>query len=495
MSETTGAIGFSTIPQDLRVPLFWAEFDNSRAGPSTVTQRALLIGAKTVAGTPAELTYVPSADQVADLCGAGSQIARMMKGWRDNDTVGEVWILPLADAGAGVKATKTVTVTGPATAAGTIALYVAGKLVQVGVAAADAATAIATAIAAAITADTSLPVTAAAASAVVTLTAKNAGTCGNDIDVRHSYYGRAGGEALPAGVGLTFATGVTGSGDPDLTTLATMLADEPFDFIVMPWATGTGLTAFDTLMNDTSGRWSYAKQIYGHVWTSARGTSGTLLTLGGTRNGQHVTVVGTNESPTCPAVWAAAAAAASAVALKADPARPLQTLSIYGVLAPKTGQRFTLTEQQSLLSSGIALVSFGQDGSASILRMVTTYRTNKWGAADQSYLDVETLFTLMAVIRRLKSTVTQKFGRSKLANDGTRFGPGQPIVTPSSFKAELVAHYAIMEAEGLVEDADGFAAATIVQRNLNDTSRLDVLYAPNLVNGLRVLAVLAQFRS
>ena len=75
------------------------------------------------------------------------------------------------------------------------------------------------------------------------------------------------------------------------------------------------------------------------------------------------------------------------------------------------------------------------------------------------------------------------------------FGPGQPIVTPSSFKAELIAQYAAMEAEGLVEDAQGFADATIVQRNANDNSRLDVLYAPNLVNGLRILAVLAQFRS
>lgn len=34
-----------------------------------------------------------------------------------------------------------------------------------------------------------------------------------------------------------------------------------FDFIVMPWATATALTAFDTEMNGVSGRWSYAKQI------------------------------------------------------------------------------------------------------------------------------------------------------------------------------------------------------------------------------------------
>lgn len=491
----SGSIGFQTIPQDLRVPLFYAEFDNSRAGPSAYPQRALLIGQATVATVAAAPAYAATAAEVEALCGPGSMIAAMMRAYRANDPLGEVWILPLQDAAASAAATGTVAVTGPAAAAGVIALYVAGRRVPVAVSSGDAADAIAAAIAAAVNAEPRLPVTAAADGAEVTLTARNGGTLGDGIDVRHSYLGSAGGEALPAGVGLAITAMSGGAADPDLSGLAEVLGDEEFDFICTPYTGAAELNALRDLMGDASGRWSYARQVYGHVWSARAGTTAELIAFGQGRNDQHATVVDCGGCPTPPAEAAAAYMAACAVALKADPARPLQTVSVLGVLPPPVGQRRTFTEQQSLLSNGVAQMAYGRDGSASVLRAVTTYRQNRFGQPDTSYLDAETLYTLMAIVRRLRQAVTQKFARSKLADDGTRFGPGQPIVTPSAFKAELVAQYAALEAEGLVEDADGFAEATIVLRNPTDPSRLDVLYAPNLVNGLRVLAVLAQFRS
>jgi phage tail sheath gpL-like len=97
-------------------------------------------------------------------------------------------------------------------------------------------------------------------------------------------------------------------------------------------------------------------------------------------------------------------------------------------------------------------------------------------------------------LRRQTTETTQKFPRVKLADDGTRFGPGQPAVTPSIYKAEIIAQYRQMEFDGLVEDADAMAKATIVERNARDPSRLDVLWAPYLVSGLRIVALLNQFR-
>ncbi|MGX9966069.1 phage tail sheath subtilisin-like domain-containing protein [Roseomonas sp. F4] len=489
----SGSISFSTIPQNLRVPLFHAEIDNSRAGPSQVPQRALLIGQATTS-VAAALRYVSSAEEVAAFAGAGSVLARMMAAYRANDPVGEVWILPMQDGGSSTAATGTIVVAGPATAAGTIALYIGGQLVNVPVASGDASTAVATAIEAAVDAATNLPVTAGVASSTVTLTAKNKGTLGNSIDIRHSYRGTLGGEALPAGITLTITAMASGATDPDLTTVAAAIGDEEFDFIAQPITASGPLAAMTALMNGSTGRWSYAQQIYGHVFGAASDSVANLLTLGAAGNDPHTTIIGLTGSPSWPAEVAAGAMGAAAVALKADPARPLQTVAIQGLLAPPLGSRHTLSQRQSLLTTGIATLSFGADGAASIQRLVTRYRLNTFGQADQSFLDVETLFTLMAVIRRLRTAVTQKFARSKLADDGTRFGPGQPVVTPATFKAELVAQYAAMEAEGLVENTRGFAAATIVQRNATDRSRLDVLYAPDLINGLRVLAVLVQFR-
>ncbi|HXA25449.1 MAG TPA: hypothetical protein VNW90_24470 [Acetobacteraceae bacterium] len=62
------------------------------------------------------------------------------------------------------------------------------------------------------------------------------------------------------------------------------------------------------------------------------------------------------------------------------------------------------------------------------------------------------------------------------------------------YQAEIIAQYRQMEFDGLVEAADAMAKATIVERNARDPSRLDVLWAPYTVSGLRIVALLNQFR-
>jgi phage tail sheath gpL-like len=44
------AIGFKNLPANIRVPLFYAETDNSQANSGQSTQRALIIGQMTSAG-------------------------------------------------------------------------------------------------------------------------------------------------------------------------------------------------------------------------------------------------------------------------------------------------------------------------------------------------------------------------------------------------------------------------------------------------------------
>jgi len=47
---------------------------------------------------------------------------------------------------------------------------------------------------------------------------------------------------------------------------------------------------------------------------------------------------------------------------------------------------------------------------------------------------------------------------------------------------------------GLVEDLRNFKRYLIVERDPNDPNRVNVLYPPDLINQLRIFAVLAQFR-
>jgi phage tail sheath gpL-like len=488
-------ISFNNIPANVRVPLFYAEVDASQAGYFAQQNRTLLIGQKLVAGTAAANVpvLVATKDQARELFGIGSMLARMHEIYRLNDSFGEVWCVPVAEP-AGVAATGTITFTGPATKGGTLNVYIGAQKVQVAVAAADTATAIAAAVAAAINADTTLPVTAAPAVGVVTLTARHIGLLGNDIVVQLNYRGTAGGESTPAGVGAVVVAMANGTGTPALATAIANMGDSEYDFVIAPYSDATTLDALKLLMNDTTGRWAWNRQIYGHAYTALRGSFANLQAAGVARNDQHATIAGFELTvPNHAWDYAAAYGARNAVYINVDPARPTQTGELLGILPATPVSRFIQTERQTLLSSGIA-TSYVGGGAVRIERAITSYQKNQWNQADPSYLDSETMHTLAYIIRHLRARITTKYPRHKLADDGTRFGAGQAIVTPAVIRGELAAEYAELEELGIVENAKAFAANLIVERNATDPNRLDVLLPPDLVNQLRVFAVLAQFR-
>ena len=495
------SVTLSNLSPNIRIPLFYVQFDNSMAGANQSNQRALIIG-QTMTGftQPAVPAYNDGVQFSINSYGAGSTLARMVTQYRNNDTFGELWCLPLPDASGATAATGTITFAATGASAGTFPLYVGGQSAPFAVNSGDTATTIGANAAAAVNATTSMPCTAAAASGVVTFTAKNKGLTAGDIDISVAYEGVQNGEIVPGGVTYSITAFTGGGADPDLVTNAVgaAMGAKTFDYIAMPYWGATQMTEMKAIMGDSTGRWSPMQQLFGHVFTAKRDTAANLLTYGATNNDQHSTAVGipggVGGSPTPSFEWAAAWTGAVAPSANADPALPLQTLAIQGVLAPQPSQIFTASTQQSLLTTGIALPAFADDGSASILRSVTTYQTNAFGQADQSYLDVETMFTLMAITRQLKSAITQKFSRAKLADNGTTFGPGQRVVTPNIIFAEIAAQYALMESNGLVEDAAAMTAATKVVRNAQDPSRVDVLFAPYLISGLRIFAVLNQFR-
>jgi len=489
-------MNFQNITNNLRTPLFFAEFDNSQANTATATQRTLIIGQTlTLAGVTVDIPVIESsASNTAGVYGAGSMLHNQMLAYLANDNAGEIYLLPLADSDAMVAATGKVTVTTPANETGVISLYIAGQRVQITVLSTDLIDAIATALSSAINAKTSLPVTATAALGVVTLTAKNKGAHGNSIDMRFNYQGSAGGEATPNGLGITLTAMSGGAGAPDMTNAFANLGDRTFDFIITPSADTTSLDVLKTLLSDSTGRGSYAQQLYGHVFGALTGTYGQLAALGEVRNDQHATLLGVYDSPTPAYVWSAAVAGAVAGSLRNDPGRPLQTLSVSGVLAPPQASRFELTERNNLLYSGVSTFTVADDGTVQVENLITTYQTNKYGDADDSYLQVETLFLLMFVTRFMRGQVTSKFARMKLAADGTRFAPGSAIVTPNIIRAELIAQYKQLEYSGYVQDSKAFIAGLVVTKSTTNPNRVDVLWDGILINQLRVFALLNQFR-
>lgn len=485
-------VSFNNIAANVRVPLFYAEVDNSQASQFENRGRVLLVGQMLAAGlaTANVPVLVNRTDEAIALFGTASMLAEMHAAYRARDSFGEVWCLPLDDAGGGAKATGSIVFAGTPSAAGTFRFKIGGKTFAFAVATTDTATTIGDALETLVNA-ANIAVTASNAAGTVTLTARHAGELGNDIDVR-AYRAPGASSTEPAGVTATITGMASGTVNPALATAIGNMGDEEFDFIGCPYSDATSLDALKAELDDATGRWSWAKQVYGHVFSAKKATVSALDTFGATRNDQHASVFGIE--PVTANTWEVLAriVAEAAKSLINDPARPLQTLDI-GIDPANPEDRFTMQERQVLLTSGIATLYTG-GGTVRIERAITTYQVNVFDQPDTSYLDANTLYSLAYILRFLKARITSKFGRHKLANDGTRFGAGQAIVTPNIIRAELIASYGDLERDGIVENAAAFAANLVVERNSSNANRVDVLFPPDLVNQLRVLAVLAQFR-
>ena len=487
------AVTFNQVPENALVPFTYVEIDPSRAGSSGAAFRSLLIGQRIASGTVAAgvPTPVGSAVDARSKFGAGSMLAIMIAAYRRQNPTGQLWGVALDDGAGATDQTHTITVAAAATGAGTISLYIAGRRIPVPISGALAVNAVATAINTAIVnaggaAAGVLPVTSAVAAAVVTLTARNGGAS-SDIDVRHSYQPD---DSLPPGVGLTIAAATAGATDPDITDALDTVTDERFNAIAHPYNVAATMA---TLESELESRWGPTRQLDGVAFTGYRGTAAAATTYGNARNSPHSSVMGISTSPTSIVEWAGAIAGAVALSAAADPALPFQTLPLRGVLPASLANRFSFAERETLLSDGMATHTVDRTGVVALERMVTTYQTAPGGVADTAFRDANTLFTVSFIRASFRQRFATKFGRYKLANDGTRAGPGQRFVTPSTARAEAIALFRQWETRGLVENADAFKDALVVERNASDPNRLDFLIPPDLVNQLRVVAATISF--
>ncbi|MFN3748200.1 MAG: phage tail sheath subtilisin-like domain-containing protein, partial [Sphingorhabdus sp.] len=328
----------------------------------------------------------------------------------------------------------------------------------------------------------------AAVAAVVTLTARNKGTTGNDIDVRHSYYQ---GEGLPAGVGLAIVAMAAGATNPDVSTVWPVIGDERFDFVVLPFADTATLNSADTEMRRRAGP---QVAVDGVAVAGYRGTLGNALALGTARNCEFTSIVAAKSMPTHPFAFACAYYGVVAYHAAIDPARPFQTLSVAGIVPPLLVDRFTAAEREQLLRDGLSTFNVDADGTVRIERPITTYQTNPQALDDPSWLDLNIPLLLAAIRRVWRIRYSTHYPRHKLANDGAAFGSGQAVITPRAAAAENVSIYRDLEEAGWVDDIEGFKRDQLVERDAADRSRLNMLLPVRLIGAFRVMAAKIEYR-
>lgn len=485
-------VSFNEVPVQTLEPFVYIEVDPSQASPAAGIQpyKALLIGQRTSAGTAAELepTVVTSAAQAGQAFGRGSHAHLMARAFFRTNQQTQLTVCALDDDGGATARELEITISGTATAGGTLVAYIAGQRIQVGVSSGDAAAAVAAALDAAITAAPDLPFDSSVASAVVTITAKNAGTVANELDVR---FNRNTGEAFPAGISAAVAETVAGATDPDITDVWAVLGEVHYNVWAVSLRDATNLAALAAELDD---RYGPIRQLDALAIVGRQDSFGNAIAFPPTLNDHSVVALPFTSSPSPEFEWAAAAAGNVARYGQDDPARPFTSLELTGILAPDATDRFELTEREQLLEAGASTYVVDTTGAVRISRLVTTNTLDDGGAPTIAYRSINTKLTLSFMRWDLRTRIAQRFARHKLASDGNAFGAGQKIVTPSIMKSEVCAIAAGWVEQGLMENLDQFRAGVVVEINPANSNRIDVLLPPDLVNQFLVGAFQFQFR-
>ncbi len=260
-----------------------------------------------------------------------------------------------------------------------------------------------------------------------------------------------------------------------------------------PYTDATSLTALET---ELSSRFGPMRMIDGVAITSVSGNFAAHTSLGSGRNSPHSVIIAQpGSAPLMPPMeFAAEIAALIAIHAAEDPARPLQTLALSRAIAGNEADQFSPEERNLLLFDGIGTTKRTASGGVQIERPITTYQTNSVGADDTAYLDVTTPLTLMYLRYDFRNRMQTAYPRHKLANDDTKFGAGQAVMTPKLGKAEALAWFLEKEEQGLVENFDQFKRDLVVERNASNPNRLDFLTPYDLINQLMIIGTKAEFR-
>lgn len=487
-------VPFNSIPSGLVAPIM--TFEVNSGGAVETETRIVLLGCATGDGTIAANTPVYAASQQAVdvLCGSRSMLRDMYRVARAAAPGERIDIV--AVPAVGVAATFTVTFTAPPASGGYGVLSIAGREVALTIPAGSTASDAAADLVAAINGyydeitRATLPVTAAQVDEVVTLTAVHAGAVAGDLDVwvdttraDNTYVSIA-----------TVAAGTAGTGAPDTSSALAAIGDDEATTVISPFGDAANLTRYRAMMSDASGRWSWMRQVYGHVWTVATDSAADLVTAGeAMTDDRHVTALGRIEASgdATPAwVWIAAYAGVHVPWLhdgvSGNVSRNMTGLALPFVTPPRDRTKWPGYEtRNTILKSRISTWRI-EAGAVVVDKAVTLSKVNSLGQLDRTFRDVQALYQTMVALKYFRGRAAIEHGNKALAS--TNPTGNAAISTPTDVLATFVHAYTDLVARGVLEDIDGFVARAKAQRNAGSETRVDILAPLDRVNPLDVLA-------
>ncbi len=478
-------------------------FERNSKGSFEGLSWTLVLGHKSAAGSLAANlpTVCTSIAEASSLCGNGSQLYETFRKIRRAAPASVIYVAHVPVTGTVPVWTVTVG-TVPAAGGGGI-IEIAGRRINVNVSAGDSATIVAAAISAAVNAwqdpltRAFLPVTASAATNVVTLTARHAGATMNEIEVYVD-------SSLPSNIfatsWLTIAQSVVGTGTADVSGALAALGDLPFHWIVSPFGDATNIAAAKTALSDGAGRWSFLQQLYGHYITVSTGTTSQLTTFGLAQDDDHVTTLGRYASPT--PSWEFLAGLLGRVipwlsdSTNGNAARNQTGLAAEDVRPPRDPATWPrdYNTRNALLQSGISTWKVNAGGDVVIDKLITMKRLNSSGHIDTTFRDIQTMAQVVHFLTYMRAGLSYRHTNRSVADSNPEGLPA--ISTPSQVRADCIQLYSDTVRFGLMENLEGFSQTLVVERDASNPRRINIgMNDVDPVNPLDIIAANATFKS
>lgn len=485
-----GSISFNQVSSSAKASKVYVEQEAvNRGGGSPVIPRKLLVLAQydeaTKSPTEDVAQLVLDLNDAWDRYGRESMAAYILKNvFKTRGTI-PVYVVPLGEDGAGVAATGTVAITGLATAAGTLNLYLGGEKISVAVAVGDYPDDVGAAIAAAVTANLDLPVDAVNVTGTVTFTCKWKGASGNQLKLEANM---ADTDETPTGLTVTVTTMggvVPGANNPDVTTALAALGDTWYTDVVCPFQDTDNLAALKVAGDERDD--AAVNRPLG-FFVGYTDTSANYITLLSGLNCEWIVTVPVHGSSTPAMRIAASVAGAWAKWQGATPGKPMKGQTLYGVLS-NTGNDLTLATRETVVAAGGSWTKNQEDGSVTTGDLVTTRITTDVGAETDDYLFALFIPNLQFKRYALETTfLASPFENAVVLDDGDGPGPTHGV-RPSTVKAYAISLVDDWIARGLSTDRDTIVDNIIAEINSGNAGRIDLLIPDVMTAGLRIVAV------
>lgn len=469
-------------------PLTMIVFANKTSAGSATTNTEIY-------GPDTQTPLQSETDMIA-LAGPGSEAHRLFLRMAPiNNVTSTYWVFVTESAG--TAATGTVTITGPATSAGVVKVWVGDEFIEAAFASAATATDIAAAIVAAVNAKTHWPCTASNAAGVVTLTSKQKGPRGNDI----RYQAR-----VMQGGGITASasadTAMTGGTTLDDNTAAIAMLKGRGDYYLVSAASdatnvGRLLAHVNTMALPTNG---VRKRLFAGSSDTLANTNTIAIGL----NAERSEVPWQFKSDWTPGELAAHHAAIYALeeSTTEDPRTNFcgygttpATQAIYRVPPPRDKSAWpSRTDIGIALNNGVTPVAVDSRGARCYLVDRITTRSLQGAVADYRIRDAHKVTICDFWARDFVAKTALQFSGMRVGDDtppGTP-PPGPKVVTPKRWQAASVGLIDRYAGNDLLQQVAKTKAESVFQRSPTNPSRLECRVPLAPIDNAKQFAALVQ---